>query len=260
MESFREWCCEQSTRFEHVVFPLHNQHPYEATLVELSRTLPHIEYILQNAIMKLSHLPFTFSIVCSKKNINFIKQIQVKFPFILVHKLPDEVPTDSRKDYNDLLYTRLFWDYFKDRQSVLIMQEDTFIFKTNIEDFLQFDYIGAPWSLESILKNFDLRVGNGGFSLRKLSFVYEVLENKKAILEEMKKYPRIHENCELQPFPEDVFFSFAAIYLKKHVPNFEVAKSFATENVPCCDSFGGHQFWNANHDFQETYLQKFSNK
>lgn len=251
---FRNWCCEKLTKFEHIVFPIENEHPYEATLIELSRKLPHIEYIIQNAIVKLSHSPFTFSIVCSEKNIDFMKQIQNKFPFLLIHKLPNEIASESRENYNDLLFNRLFWNFFQHRQSVLIMQEDTFIFKSNIEDFLQYDYIGAPWSYNSIMRKIDLRVGNGGFSLRKMSFIYEVLDHKEAILKKMKEYEFHSEIEKLEPYPEDIFFSFAAIYLGKNIPKFDVARSFATENIACSESFGGHQFWNADHNYQQRFL------
>jgi hypothetical protein len=53
---------------------------------------------------------------------------------------------------------------------VLIIQTDGFIVNINCwsNDFLQYDYIGAPW-VHGTLPN--TRVGNGGFSLRSKKFI-----------------------------------------------------------------------------------------
>ena len=37
-----------------------------------------------------------------------------------------------------------FWNLFASKK-ILIHQEDSIIFKNNINDFLKYDYIGAPW-------------------------------------------------------------------------------------------------------------------
>lgn len=52
-------------------------------------------------------------------------------------------------------------------QFVLIAQHDGFVLNTANwrPEFLDYDYIGAPWSLEAT-KRPECRVGNGGFSLR----------------------------------------------------------------------------------------------
>jgi hypothetical protein len=53
---------------------------------------------------------------------------------------------------------------------VLIIQTDGFIVNINSwsDDFLKYDYIGAPW-VDGTLPN--ARVGNGGFSLRSKKFI-----------------------------------------------------------------------------------------
>jgi hypothetical protein len=58
----------------------------------------------------------------------------------------------------------------------LIFQLDTLLseqYKNNIYNFLDYDYVGAPWA-------FNHKVGNGGLSLRKKSKMLEIL-NKESI-------------------------------------------------------------------------------
>jgi hypothetical protein len=53
---------------------------------------------------------------------------------------------------------------------ILLVQNDGFIINYNLwdEDFLNYDYIGAPWNLTMVPNH---RVGNGGFSLRSKKFL-----------------------------------------------------------------------------------------
>ena len=53
---------------------------------------------------------------------------------------------------------------------VLLVQNDGFIVNPNLwnDDFLNYDYIGAPWNLTFVPGQ---RVGNGGFSLRSKKFL-----------------------------------------------------------------------------------------
>jgi hypothetical protein len=77
----------------------------------------------------------------------------------------------SSKEYSDFCLT--LGRYTKN-EFVLVIQYDSFV--TNIEkwtdEFLKYDYIGAPWT-EQQSKDWNLknRVGNGGFSLRSRRFL-----------------------------------------------------------------------------------------
>lgn len=220
--------------------------PFEACMIEFSRKLPHIEYLLRNAIDKLPNEIFSFSIACTMENYDFMKEITNKIDFpITVYVLPSEIRVQSVNEYNEMLYTSLFWELFKDKEKILLLQEDTFIFKKNIKDFFHFDYIGAPWAY-SVVRNYNVRVGNGGFSFRSMKLIFEALEKKEIILEKLKSNAKpFFYNRNLTSFPEDVFFSFAAVFLENYtLPSVDDAKSFSTENIVSKHSLGGHQFWN----------------
>ena len=92
-----------------------------------------------------------------------------KYPDIEYVSIP---PLNSVDDYNEIIFQDLH-KYFE-TSHCLIVQSDSFVVNSNLwkEEFLQFDYIGAPWSNKiQINPNLVLHlekntVGNGGFSLR----------------------------------------------------------------------------------------------
>ena len=81
-----------------------------------------------------------------------ITPLNVKFTNLNVDNL-------SIKEYNKLLTSVWFYEQLLSKK-FLLFQTDSCLLKDGIEDFLEFDYIGAPWPH---LRN---QIGNGGFSLR----------------------------------------------------------------------------------------------
>lgn len=83
--------------------------------------------------------------------------------------------------YNALLLSKKFYTRFKNYTYILIYQLDAYVFRDELDYWCGqgYDYIGAPWmSIKSILdtpkfgNHYNLTVGNGGFSLRKIgSFI-----------------------------------------------------------------------------------------
>ena len=97
-----------------------------------------------------------------------------KYPDIEYVSIP---PLNSVDDYNEIIFQDLH-KYFE-TSHCLIVQSDSFVVNANLwkEEFLKFDYIGAPWSNKiQINPNLVLHlekntVGNGGFSLRSRKLV-----------------------------------------------------------------------------------------
>lgn len=259
-EQFIKYCLEKKENndlcIDKTKIPPEKKLPYEACMVEFSRKLPHIEYLLMNAIDKLPNDMFCFSVACTNENFSYMKEMIKKIDFpITIHCLPEFIQIRNVNQYNELLYTPLFWNLFSIREKVLIMQEDTFIFKKNMNDFYRFDYIGAPWAY-SIVRQHDVRVGNGGFSFRSLKLVQEALDRKDEIMNILKTIcKRFYCSTKLSSIPEDVFFSFSTKYLSNYeLANVEEAKQFSTENVVCKDSMAGHQFWNQDREWKKRLL------
>lgn len=87
-------------------------------------------------------------------------------------------------DYNRLCLNPSFYKRFANYKYMLIYQLDAWVFRDELEEWCDkgYDYIGAPWVIRNhksesykVMKI----VGNGGFSLRKISFCIDVLTKKK---------------------------------------------------------------------------------
>lgn len=76
------------------------------------------------------------------------------------------------QEYSALLLTPAFWSGLPTNR-VLIFQTDSGFFGHSphrLEEFLAYEYVGAPWPAPG-----DIRVGNGGFSLRRRDAMVRVL-------------------------------------------------------------------------------------
>lgn len=95
---------------------------------------------------------------------------------------PDQYFTDISA-YSSLLLKREFYESLIDYDYVLIYQLDCLVFSSELQNFceLGYDYIGAPLFQRYQRKPILSRVGNGGFSLRRVKAFLEVLNSKRYI-------------------------------------------------------------------------------
>ena len=217
----------------------------EAVLIEF-RELPHIEFIIRNAIHKLGPL-FSYTVICGNLNYYMVwyicKNISDKIKIIKL-----DVNNLNNAEYSDLLLTEGFWNLLKGKR-VLIYQEDTIIFKNNIRDFLKYDYIGAPWKLTNSTGSYEPNVGNGGFSLRNRLLMIKILSKKDELIKLFKKKDPTQDYSLIK---EDIFFSKALLFSNnKNLPDARIASEFSTENIVNINSFAGHKFWNLDPNWQE---------
>ena len=111
--------------------------------------------------------------------------------------------------YNNLLLSSLFYKEFEDYQYILIAQTDSLLFKDELDLWAgkSYSYIGAPWFEGYTQPIHPLKldcVGNGGFSLRKVSDFLRVLNQ-----------PRIFKNPLMQGWPGN-WMSTTYRYLKDY--------------------------------------------
>ena len=137
-------------------------------------------------------------------------------------KLFDRGRTDS------LLTSPAFWKRVRG-EKILLFQIDSAMCSNSphkITDFLQYDYIGAPWDLSFFTFDKQYRVGNGGFSLRTRSKILELLA--------LVPYdPKI---------PEDVWYAQNMHRVNGSIPSIEIAKTFAVESMYYERPVGVHRF------------------
>lgn len=147
------------------------------------------------------------------------------------------------QDYS-LFMIRHLNQYFT-TEYVLVAQWDGFVWYPELwqDEFLYYDYIGAPWPASLVQSHLskEFCVGNGGFSLRSKRIQDFVSKDKDLILYRENKSPKIWH-----PFvyPEDVVIcQLNREYLEqkgfKFAPE-DLANDFAWENGPERKSFGVH--------------------
>lgn len=104
--------------------------------------------------------------------------------FVRRHRLQDVIQirhldTDNLTfpQYNALLTSLSFWESMP-FENILIFQTDSVLLTNKLEPYLEYDYVGAPWSKEtSWLPKPVNTTGNGGLSLRRKSAMLRVLAN-----------------------------------------------------------------------------------
>jgi hypothetical protein len=196
---------------------------YTAILIE-PRCHKAISFVLNNFLDNLWD-EWGFIIFHGNKNQKFIEDIiandlpeQNKKSIKLINMNIDNL---LRNEYNTLLKTKYIYNHI-DTELFLIFQLDTLILKSNkhlIYDYLEYDYVGAPWG--------DGKIGNGGLSLRKKSKMLEIIDKVDINFKqnEDEYYTRQEE--------VDLF-----------VPNINKAKRFSVETQYYKSPFGVHNCYN----------------
>ena len=154
-----------------------------------------INHTLKALFISSNYLKSFKTIIFSSKKIKF----KDKYEHI-IHKRID--PINSLKDYSDFIIYKLH-EYIETTH-VLIVQWDGFVIKSKkwTNDFMKYDYIGAPFVPRGDDFNYcrDMNgnfysVGNGGFSIR-----------SKRLLEAPNKF-NLEDNFRYTKNHEDGFFS-----------------------------------------------------
>jgi hypothetical protein len=151
-----------------VVIPIHKANPASYELISFEQCFRvlgnHSIYIVAPQNMDLSVYQ------------NVIPRLRVKFI--------DPAWLSSLLNYNKLKLSRYFYNLFSDYKYLLTYELDAFIFKDNLTYWCAkgYDYIGAPWfegwddpNRESFGDKL-VKVGNSGFSLRRISAIKKGLK------------------------------------------------------------------------------------
>ena len=237
---FRFLCFMFNDFMKHNVLPnIKKDSMFEAVLIEF-RNFPHIEFLIRNAIFKLDQ-KWSHTVMCGNLNYDMVKKICTNIsPNIRIVKLNEN--NINQTEYSFFLTTANFWNYLNG-EKILIYQEDSIIFKNNIQSFLEYDFIGAPFSKKS--NDTPNGVGNGGLSLRTKQKMLETIKicpvSKCIFNSSTTDYMKF---VHLEYPPEDVYFSKCMQEYKiGDVANWDTAYDFSSEIVFNPNSFGGHKFW-----------------
>ncbi|WP_462266782.1 DUF5672 family protein [Mucilaginibacter sp.] len=161
--------------------------------------------------------------------------------------------------YNRLMLSAEFYARFLEYEYILIYQLDAFVFSDRLLHWCSqdIDYVGAPWlrqighsdmfkALKSNFKyywhtqrnvqvnglpspmQFENRVGNGGFSLRRVQKFYAVASARRTEIEQYLTY------TDLPQYNEDSFWSIEVNRKKNYlnIPSYKKGVWFAIEISP----------------------------
>lgn len=198
----------------------------------------------------------------------------------------DKFYFDTYFGSNQLWIRPIIYDYFKQYKYILKCELDAFVIKDDLNRWigLGYDYVGAPWidkpdyekillsiihSKSKVLKAIKKRisrkifkkeiwVGNGGFSLRKVSSFRILSRIMPFLVPDLK-------NSTIQ---EDVFW---ALYVSSYVPIFQIPDykialefSFETNPAECFKinqnelPFGCHAWWKKDMNFWIPFINNHS--
>lgn len=158
------------------------------------------------------------------------------------------------KGYNHLMLSASFYERFLNYDFILIYQLDAFVFKDELAFWCGqgLDYVGAPWieryqwknkflsflhyrfnrkapnSILPTILQFYNRVGNGGFSLRRVEKFYNLCRTEQTQID------FYNANNDSKYFNEDVFWSLEVNRSKQRlcIPDHMKAIRFSIEQQP----------------------------
>lgn len=194
-----------------------------AVIVE-PRPHPLLEYVLRNTMHFLG-AGWGLQIFTGRSNRAHMDRILNNWETVYVHYL--DVDNLEREEFRRLRKSPEFWSQMRG-EHLLCFETDSILCRRGVDEFLPYDYVGAPWSEQQAV-NPAVRVGNGGLSLRRKSVMIEICRT-----------------CKPWVIPsEDSYFSIN-LHLRKaefRLPDVETAQRFSVESLYYPRPFGMHKPW-----------------
>lgn len=226
------------------------QHPERLTVlfIEGDRK-PHTKFNLWNIAHVYGGTSVGLHIICSPRNLSDMREWTKDWTNVTI----TWNALQSLDGYNAFSCSPELYSRFTSTH-VLLMQWDTYLFHPIDEHFFEYDYVGAPWreavngedswkKPEEVGDQKHARVGNGGFSLRKV----------------LPCYQYCIENANRSKKLDDVFFSFDSTL---YIPTKEIAYEFAAETKlrdaePPKSPVGIHKIWSYPGEFGEEDFKRW---
>lgn len=203
---------------------------YSAVIIEVKKHNA-LSFVLQNFLDNLTD-EWLFIIFHGNDNKEYIQDILLDLNFtkdIFKIKLVNlnvnigDCNNNTNNNYDYIWKNKGVYDYIP-TDTFLIFKTNSVILNENkhlIYDYLNYDYVGAPWT--------DEVVGNGGLSLRKKNKMIEIIDK-----------------CEFSEKNEDEFFCRQNSVAINH-PSFEKSKQFSVETVFYHSPFGIHNCYKTDY-------------
>ena len=198
--------------------PIPKETDYYAVIIE-PRNHPNLLTVIKSTMFHLnendSPIKWGLQIFHGNQNKELVKNIQLSLGNVILTNI--EVDNLTNIEHSEYMESVDFWGKVKGNKA-LIFQTDSLLLRGGIDDFLEYDYVGAPWRKPKE----NQWVGNGGLSLRTVSKMIEI--------------------CENNPVTEQIWED---IYFMKHmkgigVADIETAMRFSMEDVFSPNPLGVH--------------------
>jgi len=219
------------------------------------------------------------------------KEVALQYNKAIIISNFDELFFKGIDGYNKLMLSSVFYQQFQHYEYILIYQLDCFVFRDDLDKWAQqgYDYIGAPWlhndrrpwwtsknKLKYTLKHYYrrftnkensitlgfYRVGNGGFSMRKVQTFIDIIKKFDG-KERIERYRNAEENY---LYAEDVFWGCEVnrYYPNIKIPSYKKALDFAFDMNPslCYElngnriPFGCHAWYRYDINFWKPFIEK----
>lgn len=207
---------------------------YTALIIEPRRHKA-LEFVLHNFFTNLSD-DWGFVIFHGRNNKEFIEDIienkLLKYKNRIDKLIQLDIDNLTSVQYNSLCKSSALYKCI-DTEILLKFETDSMILSQNknlINNYLQYDYVGAPWA-------WNKRVGNGGLSLRRKSKMIQICDSIES---------SFHSH-------EDAYFSYQPS-VQLSMPSYEEAQKFSVETVFHEKSFGIHACWKYMNKYEMEFL------
>lgn len=217
--------------------PRHLRAPGDKCAVIIEpRRHPHLSYVIRN-VMHFLGPSWGLCIVHGTENRPFVEEIIEGWGEVLLLDCgAADLPGHTYSDYKA---SPSFW-WQLPSETILTFETDSILRRRGIDEFLEYDYIGAPWVWALINRDAaEGPVGNGGLSLRKRSAMLRILAE--------------HGSERVPDTPEDQFFSRWLYRDGYHLPSLQTAGRFSTETLFEPHSLGLHKAWQCQ--FESAFAQ-----
>lgn len=190
---------------------------FYAVIIE-PREHKNLEAVIKSTMYHLNNSKHTWGlqILHGNKNHEFVKNIINDWEGVELYNIgKDDLTPEQHSAYME---TNDFWGNILG-EKVLMFQTDSLLINDGIDEFLKYDYVGAPW----IIPKEGRFVGNGGLSLRDKKLMIDICDKHK---------PTEH-------IWEDIFFAKYMNY--ENIPPVDVAKKFSVESIFYDNPIGIHK-------------------
>lgn len=215
---WKQFLLEEYVKYVDYVPHIPKETDHYAVIIE-PRLHPDLLTVIKSTMFHLnetnSPIKWGLQIFHGNQNEKLIKNITTIFDNVETVNI--DIDNLTNIEHSEYMETIDFWGKVKGRKA-LIFQTDSLLLRSGIDEFLDYDYIGAPWRKPKEGQ----WVGNGGLSLRTVSKMIEI--------------------CKNNPVTEQIWED---IYFMKHmkgigVADIETAMRFSVEDVFSPNPLGVH--------------------